>query len=87
MFLINKRLNKWGIKCESVLDCYKNEQMCDKVIDKYPHALKYLADCYINQRICDKLIILQYNLFLNALRLKKCVIKMLIYVFCIYLYS
>ena len=77
MFLINKRLNKCGIKCESVLDCYKNEQMCDKVIDKYPHALKYLADCYINQRICEcdkdvNICFLHLFIFLNDIKLKKC---------------
>ena len=59
--------------------------MCDKAVDNYPHALKAFSDCYITQKMCDKalsiLILLQYNLFLNAIRLKKCVTKLSIDVF------
>ena len=40
---------------KSVPDCYKNQEMCNKAVDNYPHAL---------------------NLFLNTIRLKKCVIKL-----------
>ena len=62
---------------ESVPDCYKNQDMCYKAVDNYP-------DCYMIQKCVTKLpilIILQYNLFLNAIRLKKYVIKLLIDVF------
>ena len=75
---------------ESVLDCYKNQEMCDKAVDNYRHALKFVPDCYKTQNMCDKAVIfilLQRNLFLNAVRLKKCMIKLLINVFCIFFYS
>ena len=58
--------------------------MCDKAVDNYPHAFKFVPDCYMTQKSVIKLsilIILQYNFFLIAIRIKKCVIKILINVF------
>ena len=55
-----------------VPDCYKDQEMCDKGVNNYPQTLKFVLDCYKS---------LQYNLFLNAVRPKKCVIKLLIYIF------
>ena len=58
--------------------------MCDKAVDNYPHAFKFVPDCYMTQKCVIKLsilIILQYNFFLIAIRIKKCVIKILINVF------
>ena len=26
---------------KSVTDCYKNQRMCDKAVDNYPHALEF----------------------------------------------
>ena len=48
--------------------------MCDKAVDNYPHALEFFPDykrCVIKLSI---LIPLQWNLFLNAIRLKNWVI-------------
>ena len=71
MFLINIRLNECvvnllenGGTLKSVPDCYKNQKMCDKAVDNYPHALDFVPDCYVTQEICDKvaiLIVLQQN--------------------------
>ena len=75
-----------GGMLESVPDCYKNQQICDKAVDNYPHALKFVPDCYVTQKMCDKAASTHPStvyLFLNAMRLKKCVIKLLIDVFCI----
>ena len=55
MFLIDIRLKKMCNKAflenggteESVPECYKIQQMCDKAVDNYPHALKYIRDCLI----------------------------------------
>ena len=61
--------------------------MCDKAVDNYPHALQFVPDCYMTQKCVIKLsmlILLQYNLFLNTIRLEKCVIKLLIMFSCIY---
>ena len=30
--------------------------MCDKAVDNYPHALKFLPDCFIAQKMCDKAV-------------------------------
>ena len=59
----------------SVPDYYKNKIMCDKAVDNYPQGLEFIPDCYM---ICGKLIMLQCSLYVNARRLKKCVIKLLI---------
>ena len=42
------------LKC--ILDCYKNQEMCNKVVDNYPHALKFLPECYKTQKMCDKAV-------------------------------
>ena len=51
MFLINITLNKCVIKLfflenggtfKSVPDYNKNQQLCDKAVDNYPHALEFV---------------------------------------------
>ena len=34
-----------GRTLEAVPDCYKNLEMCDKAVDNYPHAFKFVPDC------------------------------------------
>ena len=82
--LCNKAIQENGGTIESVSDSYKNQQICDKAVDNYPHALKSVPDCYMTRHCVIKLsilILLQLNMFLINLRLKKCVIKSLIDVF------
>ena len=63
MFLINIRLNKCVIKLflkmlerwESVPDCYKNQETCDKAVDNYPHAIKFVSEYCKTQKMCDKI--------------------------------
>ena len=31
----------------SVPDCYKNQEMCNKAIDNYPHALELVPKCFM----------------------------------------
>ena len=67
-----------------VPECYKNQEICNKAGDNYPHALEFVPECYNTQKMCDKAVDIhhnKYNMFLNAIRLKKCVIKRLIDVF------
>ena len=45
-----------GGTLDSVSDCYKNQQMCDKAIDYYPHGLKFVPYCYMTQKMCDKVV-------------------------------
>ena len=37
-------------------DCYKNSKVCDKAVDNYSHALKFVPNYYITQNMCDKAI-------------------------------
>ena len=30
---------------KSVPQCYKNQEMCNKVVDNYPHSLKFVPEC------------------------------------------
>ena len=76
-----------GVILKSVPDCYKNQDVCYKAVDNYPHALELFPECFMTQKICDKAVNTYpstiVNLFLNAIRLKKCVIKQFIDIFCI----
>ena len=31
---------------KSVPDWYKNQEMCNKAVDNYPHALDFVPECY-----------------------------------------
>ena len=64
MFLINIRLNKCVIKVflenggtlTSAPDWWKNQQICDKAVDSYPHAFKFVPDGYLHQKMRDKAV-------------------------------
>ena len=45
-----------GGTLKSVLDCYKNHNMCNKAVDNYPHALEFVPECYKTQKVCDKAV-------------------------------
>ena len=71
-----------GETLKSVPDCYKNQEMPNKAVDNYPHALEFVAECFMTHKMCDKVVfLLRHNLFLNVIRLKKRVIKLLINLF------
>ena len=66
---------------ESLPDWYKTQKMCDKDVGNYAHVLEFAPNCYKTKTCVIKpsmLILLQYNLFLIALRLKKWDSKLLI---------
>ena len=70
--------------------------MCNKAVDNYHNVLKLVLDCYITQKLCDKAVntyhwngifeIYQWNIFLIAIRLKKCVKKQLINIYLAFIY-
>ena len=31
---------------KSVPDCYKNQEICNKVVGNYTHALEFVPSCY-----------------------------------------
>ena len=41
---------------KSVSDCYKNQEICNKAVDYYPHALQFVHECYESQKMCDKAV-------------------------------
>ena len=41
-------------KNESLPDCYKNQEMCNKAVDNSPHELEFVPECYKTQKMCDK---------------------------------
>ena len=61
MFLINIRINRYMIKVlendgtlKSAPDFFKNQEMCNKVVDNYPYGLEFFPECYKTQKISDK---------------------------------
>ena len=36
-------------------DCYKNQEMCNKAINDYSHALEFVPECYKTQKFMMKL--------------------------------
>ena len=64
MFLIGIRLKKCVKKTilknagtlKSVSDCYKNQEMCNKAVGNYPHAVEYVPECFMTQKTCDKVV-------------------------------
>ena len=60
-----------------VPDQCKTQKMLDKAIVENDGTLRSVSDCYKRKFVIKLmiLILLQYHLFLNAIRLKKCVIK------------
>ena len=52
--MCHKAILKNGGTLESVSDCYKNQEICNKAADNYPHALEFVREYYKTQEICDK---------------------------------
>ena len=52
--------DKTANTCFSVFDFvpnqYKTEEMCDRVISKFPFMLKYCHDRYKTQEMCDEAV-------------------------------
>ena len=38
---------------KSVSECYKNHEMCYKVVDNYPRALEFVPKYYKTQNMCE----------------------------------
>ena len=71
----DKAILEHGGTLTSVPDCYKNQGMCNKPVDKYPHALEFVLECFMTQEMCDKAVnrcFLYLLLFLIDMKLKMC---------------
>ena len=86
-YLKTKKMRKHEVKnlpylLRYVSDGYKTQQMSDKAILENGGTLKSVPDCYKNLKMCNKAVDNYPHalelLFVNATRLKKCVIKLLI---------
>ena len=61
---------------------YKNQKLCNKVVDNYAHTLESVLDYHKTQKCVKKLpILMQCNLFLIDIRLKKSEVEILMFVF------
>ena len=40
----------------SVPECYKNQEMCNKAVDNYPHVLQIVCECCKTEKMCDKTV-------------------------------
>ena len=45
-----------GGTLNSVPDCYKNQEMCNKAVDHYPHALEFVLNYYMTQKMSGKVV-------------------------------
>ena len=54
--MCDKGILENGGTLESVPGCYKNQEMSNKAVDNYSHALKFVHNSYITQAICDKTV-------------------------------
>ena len=41
---------------ENVHNCFKNQEMCNKAVDNYPHVLEFVPYCYMTQEMGDKVV-------------------------------
>ena len=39
-----------GGTLKSVPECYKNQEVCNKAVDNYPHALEFVLECCKTQK-------------------------------------
>ena len=48
--MCNKAILENGGMLESAPDCYKNQEMCHKVVDNNSHASKFVPERYITKK-------------------------------------
>ena len=41
---------------KSAPGCYKDQEICNKAVDNYPHSLEFVPECYKTQKMCDKVV-------------------------------
>ena len=77
--MCGKAILENGGTLTSVPDCYRNQEMCNKIVDNYPHPLGFVPECLMTQDICDKAVnrcFLYLILFLSYIKRKKCVAEL-----------
>ena len=56
--MCDKAILENGNTLKYVTDCDKNQEICTKTVDNYPHALEFVSEC---QEMCEKNC--QYSFF------------------------
>ena len=81
--MYNQAILKYGGTLKFFPDCCKKKK-CNQAVDNYAQALEFVSICHKTEKMCneapDTSLLLQYNWFSNVIRLKKCVLKLLILV-------
>ena len=55
--MCDKAILENGGTLKSLPDCYKNQEMCNKAVDNYPHSLEFVPpECYKAPKMCDKAV-------------------------------
>ena len=52
--MCDKTILENGGTLKAAPDCYKNQEMWNKAVDNYPHALEFVLKCYKTQKMCEK---------------------------------
>ena len=50
--MYDKAILENGGTLKYVYDCYKNQKMCNKVVNNYLHASEFVPECYKTQETC-----------------------------------
>ena len=64
--MCEKAILENGGTLKSVPDCYKNQEMSNKAVDNYPHALEFVPECLRLKKCVIKMFILnllQYKIY------------------------
>ena len=35
---------------------FLNQEICNKAVENYPHALEFVSECFMTQEMCDKAV-------------------------------
>ena len=46
-------LNMYPVRDKNI-ESYKNQKMCNKAVDNYPHLLEFVPNCFNTQKMCNK---------------------------------
>ena len=58
--MCDKTILENGETLKSIPDCYKNQEMCNKAVDNYLHALEFVPEYFMTQKYVIKLSILSF---------------------------
>ena len=59
--MFDKAILENGGTLKSVPDCYKNQEMCNKAVDNYPHALELVLEIRLKKCVIKLSVLIFYN--------------------------